>query len=150
MRKIVLAFIVLCTLAMLAWQNRINLIVWGLPRIADITDPIPPNRPVSWQQGPASSEAAPEQRPPNIILILTDDMGFNDVSLYNGGAADGSLMTPNIDDLAHQGVRFNNGYAANAVCSPSRATIMTGRYSTRFGFEYTPIFRSAEIGRAHV
>ena len=65
------------------------------------------------------------------------------VSLYNGGAADGSLMTPNIDALAEQGVRFDNGYAANAVCSPSRATIMTGRYSTRFGFEFNPTNRSA-------
>ncbi len=65
-------------------------------------------------------------------------MGFNDVSLYNGGAADGSVMTTNIDAIARQGVVFENGYAANAVCAPSRASLLTGRYSTRFGFEYTP------------
>ena len=68
-------------------------------------------------------------------------MGFNDISLYNGGAGDGTLMTPNIDALAHEGVTFTNGYAANAVCAPSRASIMTGRYSTRFGFEFTPFPR---------
>ena len=101
-------------------------------------DPIPPNVPTNWTPGPAEAEHPPHERPPNIILILADDMGFNDVSHYNGGAADGTLLTPNIDALAQQGVTFNNGYAANAVCSPSRASIMTGRYSTRFGFEFTP------------
>ena len=65
-------------------------------------------------------------------------MGFNDVSFYNGGAADGSLKTPNIDKLAKEGVAFINGYAASPVCSASRAAIMTGRYSSRYGFEFTP------------
>lgn len=92
--------------------------------------------------GPEVATAAPADRPPNIVLILTDDMGFNDISLYNGGAGDGTLQTPNIDALAEQGVAFTNGYAANAVCAPSRASIMTGRYSTRFGFEFTPFFKT--------
>lgn len=47
-------------------------------------------------------------------------------------------MTPNIDNLAKEGVAFLNGYAASPVCSPSRAAIMTGRYSSRYGFEFTP------------
>ena len=71
-------------------------------------------------------------------------MGYNDISLHNGGAADGSLMTPHIDSLANSGIFFSRGYAANATCAPSRATIMTGRYPTRFGFEFTPI---PEAGR---
>jgi arylsulfatase A-like enzyme len=66
-------------------------------------------------------------------------MGFNDVSFYNGGVADGTLQTPHIDALAREGVVFTNGYAVSATCAPSRASIMTGRYSTRFGFEYTPM-----------
>ena len=70
-------------------------------------------------------------------------MGFNDISLYNGGAADGSLQTPNIDAIAQDGVTFTNGYAANAICAPSRASILTGRYSTRFGFEFTPVYSLA-------
>ena len=142
MKKLALVLVVLLVLAALAWQNRINLLVWGLPVVRSLLDPIPPNRPIVWQQGPAAAETPPNARPPNIILILTDDMGFNDVSLYNGGAADGTVETPHIDALATQGVRFDNGYAANAVCAPSRATLLTGRYSTRFGFEFTPFFRS--------
>ncbi len=93
---------------------------------------------MEWPDGPATASQPPAERPPNIVFILADDMGFNDVSLYNGGAADGSVMTPNIDAIARQGVLFENGYAANAVCAPSRASLMTGRYSTRFGFEFTP------------
>jgi uncharacterized sulfatase len=101
-------------------------------------DPIAEEGMVNWSEGPNETSSDPSKRPPNIILILADDMGFNDLSLYNGGAGDGSLMTPNIDALGLEGVIFDNGYAANAVCAPSRATIMTGRYSTRFGFEFTP------------
>ena len=125
-----------------AWRHRIELLVWGMPRVMDILDPIPENQPIEWKQGPDQAAAHPDGRPPNVILFLVDDMGFNDLSLYNGGAADGSLKTPHIDAIAQQGVRFNNGYAANAVCAPSRATLMTGRYSTRFGFEFTPFFKT--------
>ena len=55
------------------------------------------------------------------------------ISLHNGGSADGTLNS-HIDSLAKNGVWFNKGYAANATCAPSRASIMTGRYATRFGF----------------
>jgi uncharacterized sulfatase len=128
----------LLLLGVWAWHQRIDLLVWGAPKIRQLTSPVAANVAVDWPVGPPAPAAPPNQRPPNIILIVTDDMGFNDVSLYNGGAADGSLMTPHIDALAHEGVTFTNGYAANAVCAPSRASIMTGRYSTRFGFEFTP------------
>ena len=137
------AFLIVVGLVLYAgWQSRIELLVWGAPKIRELLDPIPANRPITWSKGPAEASLPANERPPNIILILTDDMGFNDISLYNGGAGDGSVMTPNIDALAHEGVVFRNGYAANAVCAPSRATIMTGRYSTRFGFEFTPFPRS--------
>ena len=142
MKKLVILLLAAALCLYALWQNRIELLVWGAPRIRAIVDPVPPNMPTDWQRGPETAEAAPGERPPNIILILTDDMGFNDVSLYNGGAADGSVMTPNIDGIARRGVTFANGYAANAVCAPSRAAIMTGRYSTRFGFEFTPFYKS--------
>ena len=103
--------------------------------------PVAPNRPVEWSQGPDTAELPPNERLPNIVVILADDMGFNDISFTNGGAADGSLQTPNIDTLAQQGVVFTNGYAANATCAPSRAALVTGRYSTRFGYEFTPLFK---------
>jgi len=145
MKKILLPLAVVglvLTIALaIGWQNRIELVVWGAPKLRAAFNPIPPNVATNWQMGPAKAEQAAVERPPNIILILADDMGFNDVSLYNGGAGDGDLKTPNIDSIAQEGVRFNNGYAANAVCAPSRATILTGRYSTRFGFEFTPFFK---------
>jgi uncharacterized sulfatase len=141
MKKLIGAVLVLLLLAGLVWQNKVELLVWGLPKVRQIVSPIPENVPTNWQTGPAAAELAPEDRAPNIIFILTDDMGFNDISLYNGGAGDGTVMTPHIDALAEQGVTFTNGYSANAVCAPSRATLLTGRYSTRFGFEFTPFPR---------
>jgi arylsulfatase A-like enzyme len=122
----------------IAWQYRMDILLSVVPNIRSTLNPIRENVPTAWPDGPTEASAPAGERPPNIILILADDMGFNDVSLYNGGAADGSVMTPNIDALAQQGVRFENGYAANAICAPSRASILTGRYSTRFGFEFTP------------
>ncbi len=93
---------------------------------------------VTWAEGPNAAATPADRRPPNIVLILADDMGFNDVTFNGGGVAGGAAPTPNIDSIGHQGVSFANGYAGNATCAPSRAAIMTGRYPTRFGFEFTP------------
>ena len=109
--------------------------------IQSIRNPIEPNRPLAWAEGPAapSAPSAPaDRRSPNVILILADDLGYNDITLNGGGVAGGAVPTPNIDSIAHAGVTFTNGYAGNATCAPSRAAIMTGRYGTRFGFEFTP------------
>lgn len=117
--------------------------------IAGITNPVAANHPVAWQQGPATP-LAPAKRPPNVILIVADDLGYNDISLNGGGVAGGIVKTPNIDAIARQGVNFTTGYASNATCSPSRAAMMTGRYPTRFGFEFTAVpgaFASA-VGHA--
>ncbi|WP_426168382.1 sulfatase-like hydrolase/transferase [Sandarakinorhabdus sp. DWP1-3-1] len=96
--------------------------------------PTAPNHAITWNQGPATAPAG--QRPPNIILIMADDLGYNDISLTGTGA--GGVATPNIDAIGHDGVVFSNGYAGNATCAPSRAALMTGRYPTRFGYEFTP------------
>lgn len=96
------------------------------------------NRPVTWQQGPAEAEAPVAERPPNIVFILFDDLGMNDLSTFGGGVAGGKVPTPNIDRLAAEGAIFTQAYAGNATCSPSRAQLMTGRYATRTGFEFTP------------
>jgi arylsulfatase A-like enzyme len=106
--------------------------------IAQIRDPIGPNREVVWANGPAAADFPAGKRPPNIILILADDLGYNDLTFGGGGVAGGAVATPNIDSIARSGVTFTNGYAGNATCAPSRASIMTGRYATRFGFEFTP------------
>jgi arylsulfatase A-like enzyme len=102
--------------------------------MANLRDPIAPNQDIVWEEGP---RVAPEgMRGPNIIVIVADDLGYNDISLH-GGVANGRVPTPNIDALAREGVQVDAGYTANATCSPSRAAIMTGRYASRFGFEFT-------------
>jgi arylsulfatase A-like enzyme len=100
--------------------------------------PIAANRPVPWQAGPAEAAAPPGERAPNIVFILFDDLGINDLSTFGGGIAGGRVATPNIDRLATEGAIFTQAYAGNATCSPSRAQLMTGRYATRTGLEYTP------------
>ncbi len=77
--------------------------------------------------GLSAAEPAAETRRPNVVLILIDDMGWRDV------AANGSryYRTPNIDKLAAEGIRFTQGYAPAAVCSPSRAAILTGKAPQR-------------------
>ena len=69
------------------------------------------------------------EQPPNVILIYTDDQGTVDVNCY--GAKD--LITPELDRLAKEGVRFSQFYAAAPVCSPSRAAVLTGRFPQRAG-----------------
>jgi arylsulfatase A-like enzyme len=92
-----------------------------------------------WEKGPDTPTAAPADRPPNIILIVADDLGYNDITLGGGGVANGAVPTPNIDSIAKDGANLTQSYAGNATCAPSRAAIMTGRYATRFGFEFTPV-----------
>ena len=82
--------------------------MFGIPILYNIVDPVAEEGEVNWPEGPKEA-SDPSKRPPNIILILADDMGFNDLSLYNGGAGDGSLMTPNIDALGLEGAIFDNG-----------------------------------------
>ena len=128
MKKNVLLFIFLF-LVITGWTYKREIALTLLPIALNISTPIADNQEIEWQK----SDFKKNTNKPNIILILADDLGFNDVSFYNGGAADGSLMTPNIDQLAKDGAAFMNGYAASPVCSPSRAAIMTGRYSSRYG-----------------
>ncbi len=73
--------------------------------------------------------AAPEAAKPNIIWIMADDLGYGDLSCY--GAQD--IPTPHIDSLATQGVRCETFYAAASTCSPSRASILSGRYPETMG-----------------
>ena len=112
-----------------------------LPGIdATIAHPVGPNHRIDWAAGPAVPMAAEARaHAPNVILIVADDLGYNDISLNGGGVAGGAVPTPNIDAIAHQGINFPIGYAGNATCSPSRAAMMTGRYPTRFGFEFTAV-----------
>src|SRR6266480_1876853 len=80
------------------------------------------------------SSALAQTAPPNIIVILADDLGYGDVS-FNGCP---DYSTPNIDSLATNGVLCTNGYVTHPFCSPSRAGLLTGRYQQRFGHENQP------------
>ena len=72
------------------------------------------------------------KRPPNIVLIFADDLGYADTGVYGSK----TIPTPNIDALAKRGVRFTDAYVTAGTCSPSRAGLMSGRYQQRFGFEF--------------
>ena len=73
-----------------------------------------------------------ESNKPNIIIFLTDDLGYGDLGCYGNRI----IKTPNIDKLASQGVRYTDFHAAGTVCSPSRAALLTGRHPYRLGFYY--------------
>ena len=133
-KKLTITIMVIIISSFLAWQYKVNILIWAIPKISNAT--VQENIPTNWSKGP---ETPSKDDRPNIILILADDMGYNDISIHNGGAADGTLQTKNIDALAKSGILFTRGYAANATCAPSRASIMTGKYPTRFGYEFTPI-----------
>ncbi len=69
-------------------------------------------------------------RPPNIILIMADDLGYGDIGCYGGW-----IETPHIDALARDGMRFTDYHSNGAVCSPTRAALLTGRYQQRCGVD---------------
>ena len=75
-----------------------------------------------------------QQNKPNVLIILTDDMGYGDISCYNSD----QVKTPNIDKLAKKGVRFTNFYVPTPYCAPSRATLLTGRFPLRHGMVQNP------------
>lgn len=128
---------VIVVLGAAAWFNREAIVLRVLSESAKAKD-IAANRPIDWMTGPATAQPATGERPPNIIFILADDLGINDLSTFGGGVAGGRAPTPHIDALAKGGAIFRQAYSGTASCAPSRAMIMTGRYPTRTGFEFTP------------
>jgi arylsulfatase A-like enzyme len=123
---------------LLAYENREAIVLKVLGVVVKQRTPVGPFQEIVWSTGVDPQGRTPGDRPPNIVLILADDLGWNDLTFMGGGVAGGTVPTPNIDSIAQQGVTFTNGYAANGTCAPSRAAIMSGRYGTRFGFEFTP------------
>lgn len=81
---------------------------------------------IIWGRSGSDSQDKPK---PNIVFIMADDLGWADLSSYGNRFNE----SPNIDQLAREGVRFTNAYAAGAVCSPTRASIMSGQYPARVG-----------------
>lgn len=93
--------------------SRITLLLVGLVAVAVSCGP---DQPVTGQ--------------PNLLLILTDDLGYGDLPIQGSEEVD----TPRIDGLAAEGVRFPNAYVSAPLCAPARAGLMTGRYQQRFGY----------------
>jgi len=137
-KSLVAVLLIVVGIGALAWFKRIDLMLALVKFKSDREVVIAPNRQVPWEQGPQEAVVEAGERPPNIILILADDLGINDISTFGGGVAGGRVQTPHLDELAAQGAVFHQAYAGNATCAPSRAMIMTGRYPTRTGFEFTP------------
>src|SRR5688572_23585269 len=83
---------------------------------------------VGWQSpaGPAIQSKPPGQRPPNIVLVYADDLGYADVGTFAAQKEAARPRTPNLDRLASEGIRLTNFYVAQAVCSASRAALLTG------------------------
>ena len=90
----------------------------------------------------APAHAATPARP-NIVFILADDLGYMDIGANNPNTF---YETPNIDALAKRGMRFTQGYSACCVCSPTRGSIMTGKYPPRFGItDFIPGMRPGKL-----
>ena len=134
-RKKLIIFTVIAAVLGAGYVFRVDIAVKAIGVAFRWSTSVGPNIEIAWDKPTEAEKLKPgAKRPPNIVVILTDDMGFNDVSFYGGGM----VQTPHIDALAREGVNFRNGYAGSAVCAVSRVALLTGRYSTRSGFEFTP------------
>ena len=81
--------------------------------------------PLAWVH---AADAPQEKSRPNIVLILSDDLGYGDVGCYN---AESKVPTPNLDRLAREGMRFTDAHSPATVCTPSRYSLMTGQMAFR-------------------
>lgn len=89
---------------------------------------------------------ATTSRKPNVIIILTDDQGYSDLSCYGSTR----IKTPRVDRMAAEGVRFTDMYAAASVCTPSRAALLTGCYPTRIGMGEFPLLPNGKPWQTRV
>ena len=136
MRVILAIVAILAILAGTAYVFQAELLLTGIKIMTERRTPVGEHQEIVWQSGPDTRTEGMDQ--PNIVLIVADDLGWNDLTFNGGGVAGGTVPTPNIDSIARDGVNFVNGYAGQGTCAPSRAMMMSGRYGSRFGFEFTP------------
>ena len=132
MKKILIVALAFLGLGLIFWKD---MLFWLLVQTAAPKDNVGPNQEIVWQQGP---ETRSDDRP-NIIVIVADDLGINDMTDYDDLDPSGTMHTPNIDFIANSGIKFKNAYSGSATCAPSRGMIVTGRYATSTGYEFTPV-----------
>lgn len=106
-----------------SYPAKSNLLKWSIVLIFFLSC-------LSCGEKPKETEQKVDQNPPNILLIISDDQGYADLSA-TGLASD--VYTPNIDRIANAGIRFTQGYATSPICNASRAGLVTGVYQQRFG-----------------
>lgn len=108
------------------------------PLTSDEFDIIPDQKAIAEKQQFLGETATNEEHDkPNIIVLVADDLGKTDLSLYGNKIVE----TPNINTLGSEGAVFNEAYVSAPICSPSRAGLLTGRYQQRFGYELQPVTR---------
>lgn len=122
----------LILLIALVFTTRHVLFIWVVPHLLSVTSPVKQHQPIQWT---ASQGTTQETCPPNIILVVADDLGFNDISTPEHM---GWVETPHLHKFAEQGTEYQ-AYAAHPMCAASRAAIMTGHSGYEFGFEFTPM-----------
>src|SRR6056300_1726947 len=132
MKKIIFAIVAVLGVLAFFWRDILFFIIVTFVR-PDYQ--IGPNQEISWQEGP---KVRTDDRP-NIIVIVADDLGINDMTNYDDLEPGGTVNTPNIDFIADTGIKFKNAYSGSATCAPSRGMIVTGRYATSTGYEFTPV-----------
>ena len=132
MKKILIVALPLLGLGLIFWKD---VLFWLLVQTAAPKDNVGPNQEIVWQQGP---DTRSDDRP-NVIVIVADDLGINDMTDYDDLDPSGTMHTPNIDFIANSGIKFKNAYSGSATCAPSRGMIVTGRYATSTGYEFTPV-----------
>ena len=132
MKKILIVTLALLGLGLIFWKD---VLFWLLVQTAAPKDNVGPNQEIVWQQGP---DTRSDDRP-NVIVIVADDLGINDMTDYDDLDPSGTMDTPNIDFIANSGIKFKNAYSGSATCAPSRGMIVTGRYATSTGYEFTPV-----------
>ena len=109
--------------------------------VDDLYGPYPPAS--SLKEPKVVNQNAPR---PNVIIIYCDDLGYGDLGIYGGKA----IRTPNVDRLAEGGTRFTQYYACSAVCAPSRAGLLTGRYPFRTGVIGNPYPKDEALSKTMV
>ena len=116
----------------LVWASKYNGGVMRIPAVACL----------ALFVAACSAPETADPDPPNIIVFLADDLGYNDLGSFGSEI----IQTPHIDALANTGVKVTDGYVSAAVCSPSRAGLYTGRYGPRFGYEFNTSGRDTVVG----